>query len=106
MAETQLELPKHHVYLDNEPEGVRNTSREAFFSILDKLPTSQFKVLIAIQNRGGISWDKRIAKDLGWDINRITPRRNELVKMGALRYAGQFTEPETKRKVTLWELAR
>ena len=39
---------------------------------------------------------------LGWDVNRITPRVNELKKMGYLVHSGFKTQLETNRKVMIY----
>jgi hypothetical protein len=44
-----------------------------------------------------------IANDLGWDINRITGRVNELVNFGLVVSTGTYKDRETNRTVTLWE---
>lgn len=104
MTEQQVQLPKQFIYIDSSKGGVRDTSLEAFGNILDKLSMTRLKVYNTIVSRGGKSWDKRIAEDLNWSINCVVPRRNELVKLGILRFAGTLIEPGTKRRVTLWEL--
>ena len=44
-----------------------------------------------------------IAKNLGWDINRVTGRVTELVNMGMVTDNGTIKDHETNRTVTLWE---
>jgi hypothetical protein len=43
-----------------------------------------------------------VANMLGWSINRVTPRVNELVKSGRLVHTGYKTQLETHRRVMLW----
>jgi hypothetical protein len=45
-----------------------------------------------------------IAKLLEWTINRVTPRTNELVKLGAVKDAGKRTCRVTGRTAHLWRL--
>ena len=44
-----------------------------------------------------------IAKNLGWDINRVTGRVSELKDKGFIIYAGDFYDSETERTVNLWK---
>jgi DNA-binding MarR family transcriptional regulator len=45
--------------------------------------------------------DQEIAEDLGWTINRVTPRRGELVKLGLVMYAARIPGP-SGRMTSLW----
>jgi hypothetical protein len=46
--------------------------------------------------------DKQIAEKLGWEINCVCGRRNELVKMGMVRKAGVVKQDG--RSAILWEV--
>lgn len=46
-----------------------------------------------------------IGQHLGWEINRVTPRSNELVKMGVVIEAGKRQCTVTGRTVHTWKLA-
>jgi len=46
-----------------------------------------------------------IAKDLGWEINRVTPRVKELREMGLVQEAYKSMHPITERTVIYWEIA-
>jgi predicted transcriptional regulator len=61
--------------------SVQQTSLLALKTITDsgKLPESRRAVFELIKANPGIC-DKEIAVKLGWSINRVTPRRNELLK--------------------------
>ena len=100
----QTILKPQHIYLDNEPVGVRTTSLNAFNSIWDKLGDKQFKVLQAVQEIGGKTTNRQLSMKLFWSINRVTPRVNELVKLGALRYGGHTLDKTTNKSVCYWEL--
>jgi predicted ArsR family transcriptional regulator len=79
-----------------------DTSTAAYDSIRELLNEKQRVVRSALKRCGPMT-DKQIADFLGWEINRVTPRRGELGKMGALIDLG--TVPgHTGRPVHLWKL--
>jgi DNA-binding MarR family transcriptional regulator len=47
--------------------------------------------------------NRMIAKELGWDINRVTGRVTELVGLGMVTSEGTHKDTETNRTVTLWK---
>lgn len=61
---------------------IRDTSREAYQS-LQNINDKQKQVLNAIAKLQPCS-DLGISEFLGWPINRITPRRGELEKLGLI----------------------
>ena len=46
--------------------------------------------------------DRQIAEHLGWPINRVTPRRGELVEEGKIIQERKATDPATNRTVSWW----
>jgi len=46
--------------------------------------------------------DKQVASYLGWAINRVTPRRGELVTNGLIMEQKKAKDPETNRTVSYW----
>lgn len=48
--------------------------------------------------------DSDIAKLLRWEINRVTGRRNSLVRQGIVKKAGTIIKPDTNRPACLWGL--
>lgn len=61
--------------------GVRDTSIISYFDNLPKVGDKQAEVLQAI-TKLGTPTNLEISSFLGWPINQITPRVNELVKKG------------------------
>jgi hypothetical protein len=57
-----------------------------------------FKAICTI----GICNDRELADYLNWPINRITPRRGELVQLGFIMQEKKQADPETGRKVSYW----
>ena len=49
--------------------------------------------------------DRQIAQQIGWAINRVTPRRGELVQAGKVMPDGKGPDPETGRTVNYWRPA-
>ena len=50
----------------------------------------------------GICNDRQISEYLKWPINRITPRRGELVQAGSIIQFKKQQDPETGRTVSFW----
>ena len=46
--------------------------------------------------------DKQISEYLGWPINRVTPRRGELVSNNLIVQNKKDIDPATKRTVSYW----
>ena len=51
----------------------------------------------------GKATNRMIAKNLGWDINRVTGRVTELVNLGMVTTDGTTYDSDTNRTVTLWK---
>jgi len=61
------------------------------------------KIVYGVIKSAGKITNRMIAKNLGWDINRVTGRVTELVNMGMVTDNGTIKDHETNRTVTLWE---
>ena len=61
------------------------------------------KTVYAVILAKGMATNRMIAKELGWDINRVTGRVTELVSKGMVTADGTFKDVETNRTVTLWK---
>ena len=55
-------------------------------------------VFIAIRKLGPCN-DRELSEHLQWPINRITPRRGELMKKGLIVFDGKRKDPNTTTKV-------
>lgn len=82
--------------------GVVQTSLLAYRS-LDKINDKQKACYRVIMANGTIS-NYDIAKTLGWEINRVTPRVKELRERGNVEEAYKDTHPVTRRKVSYWRV--
>jgi hypothetical protein len=51
----------------------------------------------------GICSDHQIAEYLGWPINRVTPRRGELVISNKINFAFRSKDFDTGRSVNFWQ---
>jgi hypothetical protein len=63
---------------------IQDTSRLAFERVQPKITRSQKEVLNIIRAHPEGLTDAEINYYLGWTINRVTPRRGELEKMGKI----------------------
>lgn len=79
------------------------TSMPAYKEAQKNINTKQQTVLDAI-SKLGICCDHQIAEYLGWPINRVTPRRGELVDHGLIEMAFRGKDFETGRTVNFWKL--
>lgn len=82
--------------------AIADTSLYAYRSI-NNLGDKQATVLEKIEEIQPCS-NKQIARSLGWEINRVTGRVNELAKMGLVTTKGAAIG-ETGRPEKMWELA-
>ncbi len=69
---------------------VTDTSQTAYDNIKHLLSEKQAEILKIFRRNKHKNWTNMELSDaLGWSINRVTPRTNELRKMGMLRTAGK-----------------
>lgn len=52
----------------------------------------------------GICTDKQISEHLNWPINRVTPRRGELVEKELVIQFKKDADPVSKRLVSFWSI--
>ena len=81
--------------------SVAQTSLFAYRSIVG-LGDKQSLVLTKIEEIQPCS-NKQIARSLGWEINRVTGRVNELAKMGLIK-TERMRINETGRPEKMWEV--
>ena len=55
-----------------------------------------------IKSKGKVT-NRMIAQELGWDINRVTGRVTELVRLGLVNTNETIYDNQTNRTVTLWK---
>lgn len=84
---------------------IQQTSIEAYKSILPELGEKQREVFEVIVKHPGMS-NHDIARFLGWEINTVTPRVNELRNMGVIEYHSTKVDRITNRNVMTWEVVR
>lgn len=77
---------------------MRDTSLEAYRSVKG-LNDKQQTVLIYIHGHPDCT-DNDIAHGLNWEINRVTPRRGELEKLGWVVSSGYVLLPSRRRAHT------
>jgi len=76
---------------------VTQTSMQAYAGVKPKLGAKQLAVLRSVE-RHPCSSNADIAADLGWTINRVTPRSNELRVLGLVKVGGQKKNKTTGRR--------
>jgi len=81
---------------------MRQTSLLAYREIEPKIPTAQHVILHLLEMSIRPLSNSEIAKHLGWSINRVTPRVNELVKKGKVEDAGKRKCTVTGKLVHVW----
>src|SRR5687767_13015211 len=79
------------------------TSYPAYQEAKKQLGEKQLAVYKVI-NASLVCNDRQIAEALQWPINRVTPRRNELVEAGYIIPAGLYPDENTGRKVNYWRV--
>ncbi len=82
---------------------VQSTSLLAFRDIQPGLGDRQEKVFSLLQEHRALC-NQQIAKLLGWEINRVTPRVQELRDMGLVEEAYRDKYLPTNRLVIFWRL--
>lgn len=83
---------------------IQPTSLLAYDNIQKDLGEMQLKVFACLKNLESAN-NTILARKLGWTINRVTPRINELRKMG-LVISDCFREcPITKRLTIFWKVS-
>ena len=80
----------------------RETSRDAYHS-LENIGNKQRAVLTVIMLYQPCN-DRMIKEHLGWEINQVTGRRNELVELDMVEESGRKIDPKTKRPTIYWKV--
>ena len=85
---------------------VQSTSLNAYYNdILPKIGHKQAEVFNVIEHSRGLT-NSEIAQILGYSINRITPRTNELVKQGLVCEGEKRPCGVTKRMAIAWVIVK
>jgi len=84
--------------------GYQYTSALAFQSIQNNLGAKQYDVFCAISILGECN-NQEIARHLGWEINRITPRVYELRGKGLVTESRRERDVVTGRLTNYWKTA-
>lgn len=82
--------------------GYQYTSALAFQSLKDNLGAKQFDVFCAISILGECN-NQELARHLGWEINRITPRVYELRGKGLVTESRREKDVVTGRLTNYWK---
>lgn len=80
---------------------IQDTSREAFHDIQPQLGQRQKEVLDAFYEHGPMT-NTELSRKIGLPINMITPRTNELVKLGYVKQSHRRPCKITGRNAIVW----
>lgn len=81
--------------------STQDTSREAFHDIQPELGDRQHEVLKAFRTHGPMT-NTELSRIIGLPINMITPRTNELVKLGFVKEHSRRPCKITGRRAIVW----
>lgn len=81
---------------------INQNSLFAYQTLQPKLNDRQREVYEAMRMMKRQFTDKDLAHFMGQEINKITPRRGELLKKGLVRSAGNISQDG--RRANLWEV--
>ena len=62
------------------------------------------EVILLTIKKLGVANDRQISEHLSWAINRVTPRRGELVENGLVVQDKKEVDPVTNRTVSYWRV--
>jgi predicted ArsR family transcriptional regulator len=82
---------------------MQSTSLIAFKDIVETIGPRQAMVYSTIKKYGEVT-DREIGEKLGWEINQVTGRRNELFRLGLIKKTG--TRYYQGRPAIRWGLVR
>lgn len=83
-------------------KNIRQTQVESLKKLTPSIGLRQKSVYEVLKSKG-MATNRMIARQLGWDINRVTGRMTELVNLGMVTTNGTYQDKETNRTVTLWK---
>jgi len=84
---------------------VRKTQKIAHDKIKKVSNNKQQQVVLAISHLSSAT-NRELATHLGWEINSVTGRVNELMHKSLVTSNGTKLDTNTNRTVTLWELTK
>lgn len=103
VPQAKTDEPKPHPLAGRTP-GVRSTSRAVYHNeVKPTISAKQREVYVAIQMSKRPVNNLELSKYLGWPINSVTPRVNELVQLGKVTEAFRAVDPTTNRRSIYWK---
>lgn len=78
------------------------TSQQAYSNVIPKLPGAQFQVYKCLWEHPFGLTNAEVSFFLNWPINRITPRTNELRKLGCVRFLTTRKCNITGNQASVW----
>ena len=80
----------------------KETSLPAYQEAKQTVDYCRQQVFLTVRKLG-VCTDKMISEKLGWPINRVTPRRGELVDNQLVESAYKGPDPVSNRTVNFWQ---
>lgn len=86
--------------------NVRDTSLLAYFSEVTPTLGDRHVCVVQCLRSLGVASNMELSQVLGWSVNRVTPRVNELRKQGVIVYHSHRCCQVTGRMVMTWTLQK
>jgi len=84
---------------------IRDTQKTSYELLKPQLGMKQKQVVLALMQLTKAT-NRELATHLGWEINSVTGRVNELMHKKLITSNGTRLDTYTKRNVTLWQLTK
>jgi len=84
---------------------MQETSLEAYHAITEEEFSNKHRAVLFAFKMSGPMTNRELSSALGWPINTVTPRVNELVKLGILQSNGTKFDVQTQRRALVWGIA-
>ena len=94
-------MTQYNLYGGLPPHRKVDTSKEAAVSILPHVNAMQERVLGYIESHDGAT-DSEIEQGLKMLRQTVCARRNELMKLGLVKWSGEYRKADTGRRVRVW----
>ena len=84
---------------------VQDTSAQAYYAVLQTLGYKQEMVYLKLKEIGNAT-NNELKQALGWEINTVTPRVNELRKLGIVKEGTRRPCRVSGMTAIAWEIVR
>ena len=95
-------LKQYNLYGGLPPHRKVDTSREAAVSMLPHVGREQGRLLEYLKASSTGATDEQLSLGTGMSRQGVCGRRNELMKLGLVKFSGQYRIATTGRRVRVW----